>query len=136
MTETLFHLVSDRHHACVVAWRTDTVASMRPLRSLWTEVFVALDRASMPRQYVSLLHAAALVGFIGGGAPSPHERSFLLYWMLSAVPWPQFVTLAPPPAVQYPAVAGLGAVFERRTQRVPGATAVVGGDVVVMERGA
>ena len=113
VAETLYHLVSDCSHARAAAWRADTVASMRPLlRSLWTESFVALDRASMPRPYVSSPHAAALAAFVGGGAPAPHERSFLLYWMLSAVPWPQFVTLAPPPALQYPAVAALGAVFD------------------------
>ena len=111
--ESLYHVVCDCTHARATRWRADAIDSLRPLlRSLWDGAFAILERAGSAQPYVSLPHATAAATFVRGGQLTAHERSFLLYWVLAAVPWPQSATMLPPNGPQFPVAAALGSVFD------------------------
>ena len=94
-------------------WRANAVASLRVLLStLWHDALAVLQRTRRAPPLVADDDAAALAAFVAGAALTPHERSFLLYWTLSAVPWPLAATVLLADAPQFPAAAALGALFD------------------------
>ena len=111
--ESLYHVICSCTHERVTRWRANAVASLRVLLStLWHDALAVLQRTRRAPPLVADDDAAALAAFVAGAALTPHERSFLLYWTLSAVPWPHAATVLPADAPQFPAAAALGALFD------------------------
>ena len=111
--ETLFHLACECTSAPVLRWRANALASLRLLMStLWEDALGVLERAGIEAPHVAAAPAAATRSFLTGGALPPHERSFILYWMLCATPWPRFATLLPPNMPQFPVANAFGTLFD------------------------
>ena len=112
--ETLFHLACECTSAPVLRWRANALASLRLLMStLWEDALgVLVERAGIEAPHVAAAPAAATRSFLTGGALPTHERSFILYWMLCATPWPRFATLLPPHMPQFPVANAFGTLFD------------------------
>ena len=112
--ESLYHVVCDCVDRRAADWRADAVESLRQLLpALWNDALVVLERARAAHPHAEEAHVEALEAFATGEALPPHQRSFLLYWTLAAVPWPRSATALPANAPQHPAAAALGALFRR-----------------------
>jgi hypothetical protein len=74
-------------------WRTNCQDSLRDLfMDLWNDGCAILAHAGRPTPVAP----EALSDFITDGIATAHERAFLLYWTLSATPWPASAAHTPP----------------------------------------
>ena len=111
--ETRFHVMCECTSARASLWREESTASLRYLvGTLLTHGARILARAGCTPATVTTAASATTHAYLSGADLQPHERDFILYWVLCGTPWPQYVTAVPLHLPQYPIAHVLGALFD------------------------
>ena len=110
--ESLWHVVTEC--PAFTTWRANCQKSLQDLcTDLWNDGCAILAHAGRPTPATP----EALSDFISDGIATAHERAFLLYWTLSATPWPASAAHTPPGNPSFPIVESLGALFDALSVR-------------------